>query len=85
MLGTVNVIVDEVCGEGTWIKYSERSERWRKGEEERERIKLERLRKEEEARYKDFDEKLEEWKSGEINFLNTPFYIPGENLTPGSV
>lgn len=71
VLGTVNVIVDEVCGEGTWIKYSERSERWRKGEEERERIKLERLRK-------DFDEKLEEWKSGEINFLNTPFYIPGE-------
>ena len=67
-----------VCGEGTWIKYSERSERWRKGEEERERIKLERLRKEEEARYKDFDEKLEEWKSGEINFLNTPFYIPDE-------
>lgn len=67
VLGTVNVIVDEVCGEGTWIKYSERSERWRKGEEERERIKLERLRKEEEARYKDFDEKLEEWKSGEIN------------------
>lgn len=50
VLGTVNVIVDEVCGEGTWIKYSERSERWRKGEEERERIKLERLRKEEEAR-----------------------------------
>lgn len=78
VLGTVNVIVDEVCGEGTWIKYSERSERWRKGEEERERIKLERLRKEEEARYKDFDEKLEEWKSGEINFLNTPLYIPGE-------
>lgn len=78
VLGTVNVIVDEVCGGGTWIKYSERSERWRKGEEERERIKLERLRKEEEARYKDFDEKLEEWKSGEINFLNTPFYIPGE-------
>ena len=78
VLGTVNVIVDEVCGEGTWIKYSERSERWRKGEEERERIKLERLRKEEEARYKDFDEKLEEWKSGEINFLNIPFYIPGE-------
>ena len=78
VLGTVNVIVDEVCGEGTWIKYSERSERWRKGKEERERIKLERLRKEEEARYKDFDEKLEEWKSGEINFLNTPFYIPGE-------
>lgn len=36
VLGTVNVIVDEVCGEGTWIKYSERSERWRKGEEERE-------------------------------------------------
>lgn len=54
VLGTVNVIVDEVCGEGTWIKYSERSERWRKGEEERERIKLERLRKEEEARYKDY-------------------------------
>ena len=59
--------------EGTWIKY-QKDLKEEKGEEERERIKLERLRKEEEARYKDFDEKLEEWKSGEINFLNTPFY-----------
>lgn len=66
------MIVDEVCGEGTWIKYSERSERWRKGKEERERIKLERLRKGEEARYKDFDEN---WKSGsqENKFLEYTF------------
>lgn len=61
VLETVNVIVDEVCGEGTWIKYSERSERWRKGEEERKRIKLERSRKEEEARYRIL---MKNWKSG---------------------
>lgn len=63
---------------GAVFLFKKGGQRWRKGEEERERIKLERLRKEEEARYKDFDEKLEEWKSGEINFLNTPLYIPGE-------
>lgn len=45
VLGTVNVIVDEVCGEGTWIKYSERSERWRKGEEERKKSKIREIKK----------------------------------------
>ena len=51
MLGTVNVIVDEVCGEGTWIKYSERSERWRKGEEERKKKPVTRIL-------------MKNWKSG---------------------
>jgi hypothetical protein len=39
VLGTVNVIVDEVCGEGTWIKYLERVKRFEKSREEREKIK----------------------------------------------
>lgn len=29
VLGTVNVIVDEVCGEGTYLKYRERVEKYR--------------------------------------------------------
>ena len=29
VLGTVIVIVDEVCGEGTWLKYRERVEKYR--------------------------------------------------------
>ena len=70
VLGTVNVIVDEVCGEGTWVKYIERVRKWEKSKEERERVALERLRKEKEAYHKDFDEKLEMWKSEEIDFLN---------------
>lgn len=76
VLGTVNVIVDEVCGEGTWVKYIERVRKWEKSKEERERVALERLRKEKEAYHKDFDEKLEMWKSEEIDFLNTPYDIP---------
>lgn len=45
VLGTVNVIVDEVCGEGTWIKYLERIKRFEKSREEREKIKIETYRK----------------------------------------
>lgn len=41
VLGTVNVIVDEVCGEGTWIKYLERIKRFEKSREEKEKIKIE--------------------------------------------
>ena len=40
VLGTVNVIVDEVCGEGTWIKYLERIKRFEKSREEKEKIKF---------------------------------------------
>lgn len=76
VLGTVNVIVDEVCGEGTWIKYLERVEKWKKRKEERERTVLERLKKEEESCYKDFNERVEMWKSDEIDFLIAPCDIP---------
>lgn len=75
-LGTVNLIVDEVCGEGTWTKYLERVEKWGKSKEERERIVLERLKKEEESCYKDFNERVEMWKSDEIDFLIAPNDIP---------
>lgn len=35
VLGTVNVVVDEVCGERTWAKYTIRCQRWTEGCEER--------------------------------------------------
>lgn len=54
VLGTVNVVVDEVCGEGTWAKYTIRCQRWTEGCEKREAIALEKARKEEEARNKAF-------------------------------
>lgn len=68
VLGTVNVIVDEVCGEGTWLKYWERVERHRVNIE----TKQEKKRR---AREKDFYERLEKWKSGELNFLHSYYFI----------
>lgn len=38
----VNVVVDEVCGEGTWAKYTIRCQRWAEGYEKREVVALER-------------------------------------------
>lgn len=51
VLGTVNVVVDEVCGEGTWAKYTIRCQRWTEGREEKEAIALEKARKELEGRW----------------------------------
>lgn len=69
VLGTVNVVVDEVCGEGTWAKYTIRHQRWTEGREEKEAIALEKARKEEEARNKTLEERIRMWKSGEISQL----------------
>ena len=69
VLGTVNVVVDEVCGEGTWAKYTIRYQRWIEGCEKREAIVLEKARKEEEARNKALEERIQMWKSGEISQL----------------
>ena len=69
VLGTVNVIVDEVCGEGTWAKYTIRRQRWTEGCEKREVIALEKARKEEEPRNKTLEERIQMWKSGEISQL----------------
>lgn len=63
VLGTVNVVVDEVCGEGTWLKYRERVEKHKVE-------KLRKLKELEEERSRDFHEKLEKWKSGELDFLH---------------
>lgn len=79
VLGTVNVIVDEVCGEGTWIKYLERIKRFEKSREEREKIKIETYRKEQEARDKSLKERVQMWKSGEISQL---YYCCLENGQP---
>lgn len=62
VLGTVNVVVDEVCGEGTWAKYTIRCQRWTEGREEKEAIALEKARKE-------LEERIQMWKSGEISQL----------------
>ena len=70
VLGTVNVVVDEVCGEGTWAKYTIRCQRWTEGCEKREAIALEKARKEEEVRNKTLEERIQMWKSGEISQLN---------------
>lgn len=70
VLGTVNVIVDEVCGEGTWLKYRERVEKHRISREVQEVEKLRKLEELEEERSRDFYKKLEKWKSGELDFLH---------------
>lgn len=75
VLGTVNVIVDEVCGEGTWLKYWERVERHRVNIETKQEKKR-RAREEELDKFrKDFYERLEKWKSGELNFLHSYYFI----------
>lgn len=79
VLGTVNVIVDEVCGEGTWIKYLERIKRFKKSREEKEKIKIETYRKEQEARNKPLKKRVQMWKSGEISQL---YYHCFENDQP---
>lgn len=80
ILGTVNVVVDEVCGEGTWAKYTIGCQRWTEGCEKREAIVLEKARKEEEARNKALEERIQMWKSGEISQLN--YYCWSENDQP---
>lgn len=80
ILGTVNVVVDEVCGEGTWAKYTIRCQRWTEGCEKREAIALEKARKEEEARNKALEERIQMWKSGEISQLS--YYCWSENDQP---
>lgn len=70
VLGTVIVIVDEVCGEGTWLKYREIVEKHRISREVQEVEKLRKLKELEEERSRDFYEKLEKGKSGELDFLH---------------
>lgn len=45
VLGTVNVIVDDICGGGTWASYIDRCERYRRKKEEREQKIRRRKRK----------------------------------------
>lgn len=80
ILGTVNVVVDEVCGEGTWAKYTIRCQRWTEGCEKREAIVLEKARKKGEARNKALEERIQMWKSGEISQLS--YYCWSENDQP---
>lgn len=72
ILGTVNVIVDEICGEGTWISYIERCQKFRASQEDREAKRIEKARVENEARKKTLEERIQMWKAGEIRELNNP-------------
>lgn len=71
--GTVNVIVDEICGEGTWISYIERCQKYRVAQEKREAKRIEKAKIENEARKKTLEEKIQMWKAGEIRKLDTPW------------
>lgn len=75
ILGTTNVIVDEICGEGTWDKYVDRCRRWEDSQAKREALTLEKRRKEKEDRKKKFEEQIEMWKSGEIPELYLHYYL----------
>lgn len=74
-LGTTNVIVDEICGEGTWAEYVARCQRWEDSQAKKEALTLEKRRKENEARKKKFEEQIEMWKSGEIPELYLHYYL----------
>jgi len=51
-LGTTNVIVDEICGEGTWAEYATRCQRWKDSQAKKEALIFEKRRKEKEDRKK---------------------------------
>lgn len=69
-LGTVNVIVDEICGEGTWTSYTERCQKYRVAQEVREAKRIENDRIIYEKGKKSLEEKIQMWKSGEIRDIN---------------
>lgn len=74
-LGTTNVIVDEICGEGTWAEYVARCQRWEDSQAKKEALIFEKRRKEKEDRKKKFEEQIEMWKSGEIPELYLHYYL----------
>lgn len=73
ILGTINVIVDEICGEGTWTSYTERCQKYRVAQEERETKRIEAARIENEVRKKPLEERIKLWKAGEIREINVPY------------
>lgn len=74
-LGIINVIVDEICGKGTWSKYIARCQRWKDSQAKKEALIFEKRRKENEARKKKFEEQIEMWKSGKIPELYLYYYL----------
>lgn len=75
ILGTTNVIVDEICGEGTWAEYVARCQRWKDSQAKKEALIFEKRRKEKEDRKKKFEEQIEMWKSGKILELYPHYYL----------
>lgn len=73
VLGTVNVIVDEICGEGTWTNYTERCQKHRVAQKERDAKRIKVARIEYEARRKQLEERIKLWKAGEIREINAPY------------
>lgn len=73
ILGSVNVVIDEICGEGTWESYIERNQKYRAAQEERETKKIEEARIENEAKRKTLEERILMWKTGKIKDINIPW------------
>lgn len=72
--GAINVIVDKICGDGTWGAYTERCRKYRIRQEEREAKMLEKAKAENEARKKSLKEQIVRWKAGGARDVWTPLY-----------
>ena len=80
VLGTVNVVVDEICGEGTWNRYTIRCQKWANGLGGRRREVCERRQRECDARNKTLEEQVQMWKSSEISqiYCNGIYFDNGQ-------
>lgn len=72
-LGTVNIIVDEICGNGTWAKYVDRHQRWHESQKARWADAIRRKNIEDEARKKTLEERIQIWKMGKTVTLDMPW------------
>lgn len=77
-LGTTNVIVDEICGEGTWDEYVARCQRWKDSQTKKEALIFEKRRKEKKDRKKKLEEQIEMWKSDKILELYPHYYLEND-------
>lgn len=80
VLGTVNVVVDEICGEGTWNRYTIRCQKWANDLGRRRREVRERRQRECDARNKTLEEQVQMWKSSEISqiYCNGIYFDNGQ-------
>lgn len=80
VLGTVNVVVDEIYGEGTWNRYTIRCQKWANDLKRRRREVRERRQRECDTRNKTLEEQVQMWKSSEISqiYCNGIYFDNGQ-------